>query len=65
MVWGKISDNMTQNPLFCVVFGQTPLRNNIAMATPKISGDQKLFESVFYTLKLKATNFQLPRLNGF
>ena len=46
-------------------FGQTPLRNSVAMATPKILGDQKLFERVCYMLKLKVTKFQLPRPNGF
>ena len=55
---------MTQKPLFYVVFfRQTPPR--IAMATPKIPGDQKLFERVSYMLKLKVTKFQLPRANGF
>ena len=29
-------------------FGQTPLGNDVAMATPKIPGDQKLFERVCY-----------------
>ena len=54
-----ISDNMTQKRLFYVVFffGQTPLRNSIAMATPKIPGDQKLFERVFYLFKLKGAKF--------
>ena len=65
MVLGTISDNMTQTHYFTLFFGQTPLRNNIAMATPKISGDQKLFERVCYTSKLKATKFRLPRPNGF
>ena len=49
-----ILDNMTQNHY------PTPLTNSIAMATPKIPGDQKLFESVCYMLILKATKFQLP-----
>ena len=39
-------------PLFYVhfwrLFGQTLLGHNIAMATPKIPGDQKLFERVCY-----------------
>ena len=53
MVLGTISDNMTQIPLFYVVFfGQTPLRNSVAMAVSKIPGDQKLFERVCYMLKL-------------
>ena len=43
-------------------FGQTPLRNSIAMATPKISGDQKLFERVCYMLKLKSQSFTFPDL---
>ena len=29
-----------------LLFGQTPLRNSIAMATPKAPGDPKLFERV-------------------
>ena len=50
---------------FLVDFGQTPLRNSVAMATPKIPGDQKLFERVCYMLKLKVTKFQLSRPKGF
>ena len=46
-------------------FGQTPLRNSVAMATSKIPDDQKLFERVCYMLKLKVTKFQLPKPNGF
>ena len=46
-------------------FGQIPLRNSIAMATPKVPGDQKLFERVCYTLKLKVTKFQFPTPDGF
>ena len=42
--------NITQKPLFYAHFGhffcQTPLRNSIAMTTPKIPGDQKLFGRV-------------------
>ena len=45
--------------------GLTPLRNSVTMATPKIPGDQKLFERVCYMLKLKVAKFQLPRPNGF
>ena len=33
------------------IFGQTPVRNNVAMAIPKVPGDQ-LFERVWYTLIL-------------
>ena len=69
MVLGTISDNMTQKPLFYArflcFFGQTPFRNSIVMATPKVPGDQKLFERVNYMLKLKLTKFQLPTPNGF
>ena len=46
-------------------FGQMPLRNSVAMATPKIPGDQKLFERVCYMLKLKVRKFQLPGPNSF
>ena len=46
-------------------FGQTPLRNSVAMATPRIPGDQKLFERVCYMLKLKVREFQLPGPNSF
>ena len=49
---GTISDNTAQKPLFYDhfwrFFGQTPLGNDVAMATPKIPGDQKLFERVCY-----------------
>ena len=49
---GTISDNMAQKLLFYAhfwrFFGQTPLENNVAMATPKIPGDQKLFGRVCY-----------------
>ena len=34
--------------LFYVIFGQTFLKISIAMATPKIPGDQNLFERVCY-----------------
>ena len=37
-----------------------PLRNSIVMATPKVPGDQKLFEKVCYMLKLKVTKSQYP-----
>ena len=65
MILGTISDNMTQNHYFTSFFGQTPLGNSVSMATPKIPGDQKLFEKVCYMSKLKVTKFQLPRPNGF
>ena len=49
---GTISDNMAQKTLFYDhfwrFFDQTPLGNDVAMATPKIPGDQKLFERVCY-----------------
>ena len=35
------------------------------MSTPKVPGNQKLFERVCYMLKLKVTKFQLPTANGF
>ena len=49
---------------FTSLFGQTPLRNSVAMATPKVLGDKKLFETVCYTLILKVTKFQLPAPNS-
>ena len=52
---------MTQNHDFTSFFGQILVRNSIAMATPKIPGDQELFERVSYMLKLKVTKFQFPR----
>ena len=55
----------TKTIILCRFFGQMPLRDSVAMATPKIPGDQKLFERVCYMLKLKVTKFQLPRPNGF
>ena len=55
----------TKNHYFMSLFGQTPLKNSVAMATPKVPGDQKRFERVCYVLKLKVTKFQLPRPNGF
>ena len=61
--FGMISDNITI--ILRHLFGQMPLRNSVAMATLKILGDQKLFERVCYTLKLKVTKFQFPRPNGF
>ena len=51
--------------VFGVFFGQTPLRNSIVVATPKVPGDQKLFDRVNYMLKLKVIKFQLPTANGF
>ena len=50
---------------FLAFFSQVPLRNCVGMATTKIPGDQKLFERVYYMLKLKVTKFQLLRPNGF
>ena len=53
------------HPLLVFFFGQTPLRNNVVMGSPKVPGNQKLFEKVHFTLKLKVTKFQLPTPNGF
>ena len=50
-------------PLFYVIFW--PFRNSIAIATPNVPGDQKLFERVCYMLILKVTKFQLPTPNSF
>ena len=51
--------------MFHPFFGQTPLRNSIVMARTKISGDQKLFETMGYMLKVKVTKFQFPGPNSF
>ena len=64
-VFGDHFGQYDTKPIIYVVFGQTPLRNSVAMATRKIPGDHKLFERVYYMLKLKVTKFQLPRPNGF
>ena len=58
-------DDFAQKPLFYAAFGQTPVRNSVVIATPKVPGDQKLFERVCYMLKLKVTKFQLPTPNSF
>ena len=55
----------TKNHYFTLLFAQTPLRNIVAMAIPKVPGDQKLFERACYMLKVKVTKFQLPTPNGF
>ena len=47
------------------LFDQMPLRNSVTMATPKVSGDEKLFEKVCYTLIRKVKKFQLPAPNSF
>ena len=36
-----------------LLFGQMPLGNSVAMAAPKVTGDQKLFERVCYRLVKK------------
>ena len=41
------SQSDTKQHYFTSLFGQTPLRNRITMATPKGPGDQKLF-GVFF-----------------
>ena len=66
MVLGRISENMKKNHYFMALFlAKTPLRNSIAMAKPRIIGDQKLFERLCYMLKLQVTKFQLPSPKGF
>ena len=61
MVSGTISDNLTpKRPYFTSLFGQTPFRNSVAMAAPKVPGDQKLLERrVFYVLTMSATEAPL------
>ena len=43
----------TKTIILCPFFGQTPFRNSVVMATPKVPSDQKLFERVCYMLKIK------------
>ena len=64
MVLGTISDNMTQKLLYYVSFWPNASKNNVAMATPKIPGDQKLFERVCCMIKLKVAKFQRYRPDG-
>ena len=52
-------------PFLVFFFCQMPFRNSIVMATPKVPGDQNLFERVNSMLKLIVTKFQLPIPNGF
>ena len=54
-----------KNYYFTSLFGQMALRNSVAMATPKVPDDQKLFERVCYTLILRVTKLQLPKPNSF
>ena len=49
----------TKNIILRRFFGLTPLGNSVAIATPKIPGDQKLFERVCYMLKQKVTKCNL------
>ena len=58
-------DNFGQYDTKAIIFGQIPVRNSIAMATPKVPSDQKLFERVCHMSKLKVTKFQLSTPNGF
>ena len=55
----------TKTIILCHFFDQTPLRNSVAMASPKVPGDQKLFERVCYSLMLTVKKFQLPTPNSF
>ena len=65
VVLGTISDNMTKNHYFMSLFGLTTLTNSVAVATPNVTGDHKLFKRMCYMLKLKAPKFQLPTPDGF
>ena len=52
-------------PVIVFTTNRFVFRNSVTMATPRVPGDQKLFERVCYMLKLKVTKFQLPTPNGF
>ena len=62
---GRFQTTRHKTHQFTSLFGQTPLRNSIAMATSKIPVDQKLFERMCFMLKLKVTKFQLSTRNDF
>ena len=48
LFWGRSRRIWPKKHYFTSPFGQTPLGNSIAMATPKVPGDQKLLERVCY-----------------
>ena len=62
MVLGTISDNMTQNHYFTLLFGQTPLRNSIAMAIPKVPGDQNYLKGCVIRSNQKSQSFSFLHL---
>ena len=62
--WGRFRAIWHKN-YFKSLFGQTRLRNSIAMATPTVPGDQKLFDRVYYMLIWKVTKFQLSTPDSF
>ena len=68
LVLGTILDNLTQNLVLCrfkSMFGQTPLRNSVTMATAKVTNDHKLLPTLCFMLIWEVSKFQLPTLNGF
>ena len=58
--WDDFGQYDTKTIILRLFFGQTPFRNSVVMTAPKVAGDQKLLEGVYYMLKLKVTKFQLP-----
>ena len=63
---GDFGQSDTKTIILCkLLFGQTPLRNSIAMATTKVPGNQKLFERVSYMFIGKVIKLQLPTSNSF
>ena len=42
-----------------------PLKNSVAMATPKVPGNQKLFDMLYHRIIGKVTKFQLSTPNSF
>ena len=63
--FGQYDTKQYVPPIFGVFFGQTPLSYSVAMATPNVPGDKKLFERACFMLKIKVTKFQLHTHNGF
>ena len=53
MQMSDLIDDLTQKQHYLrSLFGQMLPRNSVTMATPKVSGDQNLFERVCYMLTL-------------
>ena len=52
----------TKTIILCLFFGQTPFRNSVVMATPKVPGDKKLPERVLYAKTKRDKSFSFLHL---